>query len=317
MDERLPQGGSGDAPGRPDETVAGVRLTGPDRPLYGRQGLTKGDLARYFERASRWILAHVADRPLAILRCRKNGACFLQRYATTDLPPVVRRAQVPRGTRTRAGFCVDSVQGLVALAQVGALEVHAWNARVSELGTPDRMIFDLDPSTGVPWDDTVDGARDLRAVLEARGLRSFAKLTGGRGIHVVVPLSPEHGWAEVLRFSRTIAEEWARRRPDRRSVGPSGGKRKGGVVIDPHCNAQGAAVVGAYSPRARRGAPVSMPVSWSELSADLASDAFPVERALERIEKLREDPWTGFHRLIQTLPRDNGPVPRGGGESQA
>ena len=311
-DDRAARPGPAD---EPDETVAGVRLTRPGRPLFGRQGLSKRDLARYFERASKWLLAHVADRPLAILRCAKRpgDACFLQRHATPDLPPVIRRAQVPEGSRTRTGFCVDSVQGLVALAQIGALEVHCWNARVGELGTPDRLVFDLDPPPSLPWGETVEAAKDLRAVLEARGLRSFAKLSGIRGVHVVVPLSPEHGWAEGLRFSAAVAQAWAERNPARRAVRTG----KGRILIDPARNAQGSATVGAYSPRARRGAPVSIPVGWDELSADLPPDAFPVERALERIERLSQDPWTGFHRLAQTLPRDNGDVPRGGGESQA
>ena len=316
MDDRSARAGSGSP--EPEPTVAGVRLSRPDRPLLGAGGPTKRELARYYERASRWILAHAADRPLALVRCPSGtGSCFVQRHATSGLPAVVRRAQVPDGPRTRTGFCVDSAQGLVALAQIGGVEIRPWNARVSELGTPDRMIFGLDPSPDVPWTRTLDAARELRDALESRGLRSFAKLSGARGIHVLVPLSPEHGWKEVLRFAREVAEDVARRKPSRCTTRPSRADRKGRILIDARRNAPGEAAAAPYSPRALRGAPVSMPVSWKELSADLPSGAFRIPEALERLERLEEDPWTGFHRLVQTLPRDDRPVPRGGGESQA
>lgn len=313
MDDRSARTGPPGPTPEPGEAVAGVRLTRPGRLLFG---LSKRDLALYFEKASAWILAHVADRPLAVVRCPRGDekACHVQRHATAALPPVVRRAQVPEGTQTRTGFTVDSPPGLVALAQIGCVEIRSWNARVSELGTPDRMVFDLDPARGVPWTRTVEAARELRAALESRGLRSFAKLTGGRGLHVVVPLSPEHGWKEVLTFARSVADGLARKRPSRYAT--RAGARKGRIRIDALRNAPGETTVAAYSPRARRGAPVSMPVSWEELGADLPSDAFPVPRALERLKRLAEDPWTGFFRLAQTLP-DGGPVPRGGGESQA
>lgn len=317
-DRSVRPGESGSAP-EPRESVAGVRLTRPDRILYRRQGITKRELATYYERASKWILAHAADRPLTLVRCPRGagGDCFFQRHATAGLPPSVRRAQVPEGDRTATGLCVDSAEGLVALAQIGCLEIHPWNARVGELGTPDRMIFDLDPSPGVPWSRTVEAAEDVRAALVSRGLRSFAKLTGGRGIHVVVPLSPEHGGEEVLSFSRGIAAELVRRRPSRYTARAAKTARKGKILIDVLRNARGATAVGAYSPRARAGAPVSLPVAWDELGPDLRSDAFPIPRALERIERMKEDPWTGFHRLSQTLPRDARPVPRDGGESQS
>lgn len=315
MDDRSARPGAGPATPEPEEAVAGVRLTRPAKLLFG---LSKRELARYFERASAWILAHAADRPLAIVRCLRGdeNACSVQRHATANLPPVVRRVQVPEGARTRTGFCVDSLQGLVALAQAGGVEIRSWNARVSELGTPDRMVFDVDPARGVSWARTVEAARDVRAALESRGLRSFAKLTGGRGIHVVVPLSPEHGWEEVLGFAREIADGLARRRPSRYAAGRAKRAPAGKILIDALKNAQGETSVVAYSPRARKGAPVSMPVAWEELTPDLASDAFPVSRAIERLERMPEDPWTGFHRLAQTLPGE-GPVPRGGGESQA
>ncbi|HYF00213.1 MAG TPA: hypothetical protein VEJ18_14930 [Planctomycetota bacterium] len=310
MDDRTSRPGPGASVPDPGEVVAGVRLTPSERPLFG---FSKSDLARYFERASAWILAHAGDRPLAIVRCaRGSEACQVQRHATADLPSLIHRAQIPEGTRTRTVFSVDSTQGLVALAQIGCVELRPWNARVSELGTPDRMIFGVEPARGIPWGRTVEAAKELRAVLESRGLRSFAKLSGARGIHVLVPLSPEHGWEEVRGFARRIAEGLARRRPSRYAAR----RTKGRILIHVAGNAQGGTAVAAYSPRARRGLPVSMPVSWEELTPDLPPDAFPVPEALERLQRIPEDPWTGFHRLAQTLPQD-GPIPGRGDESQA
>ena len=284
--------------------VAGVRITHPDRVVYPPQGITKLDLARFYESIAGWILPHLRDRPTTLVRC-PDGAhktCFYQKHTGYWTPDTVRRVGIREKTKTGEYLVVDDLPGLIGLVQIGILEIHTWNSTVSDLERPDRIVIDLDPGDGVPWPRVVEGARLVRARLEASGLRSFVKTTGGKGLHVVAPLTPGAAWDECAAFARRIAEEIAREEPGRYLARMARSERAGRIFLDYLRNVRGATSVAAYSTRARPSAPVSVPLDWDELSPRLRSDHFTVATLPKRLAAMRDDPWKEYGKLRQALP---------------
>jgi bifunctional non-homologous end joining protein LigD len=282
--------------------VAGVRLTHPDRVLYPEQGLTKRDLALYYESVGERMLPYVAGRPLTLVRCPEGHAkqCFIQRHIKNDFPDAVRRLEV-REKKPVVYPVVDSVAGLVALVQMGVLEIHPWGSPGDRLEEPDRMLFDLDPDPSVDWKLVIEAARLLRERLSEAGLVSFVKTTGGKGLHVVSPLAGKTSWKQASSFARALAETITADAPERYLSEASKAKRKGKIFIDYLRNARSATAVAAYSTRARRGAPVSTPVDWDELGRIRSSDQFTVENLRRRISSQKKDPWTDFERSRRAL----------------
>jgi bifunctional non-homologous end joining protein LigD len=284
--------------------VAGVTLTHPDRVLFRGPAVTKAGLARYYETVADWLVPHLADRPLSLLRCPEGerGACFYQKHAGPGVPKQVRRVRIREGGgRTASYLYVDDLAGVVALAQIGVLELHPWGTRVGRLERPDRLVLDFDPAPGVPWPAVVKAAEEARALLEDLELASFVKTTGGKGLHVVVPLRPETGWDALRALGEGIGAELARRAPDRYTVNPLKSARRGRIFVDYLRNVRGATAVAAYSPRARRGAPVSTPLAWSELSGRTRPETFTVETVPRRLATLGRDPWAGFFTTDQAI----------------
>ncbi len=198
-----------------------MRLTHPERVLYPEQGLTKRDLALFYEQITEWILPHVAERPLSLFRCPEGRGkeCFFQKHAGTGVPEHLKPVMITEEKTRREYLFVDDQKGLISLAQMGVLEIHPWGSRIRRPDEPDRLIFDLDPGPGVSWPRVVEGARRARRLLEDLGLTPFVKTTGGKGLHVVVPLTPRQSWAVVKEFSRAIALEMVRRFPAERRHG--------------------------------------------------------------------------------------------------
>ena len=284
--------------------VAGVTLTHPDRVLFRDQAITKLGLARYYEAVADWLVPHVADRPLSIVRCPEGerGACFYQKHAAPGVPKQVKRVRIrERGGGTASYLYVDDLTGVVALAQIGVLEIHPWGTRVERLERPDRLVLDLDPAPGLPWARVVEAAEEARALLNDLGLVSFVKTTGGKGLHVVVPLRPEAGWDALRSLGEGIGAEMTRRAPERYTINPLKAARRGRIFIDYLRNVRGATSVAAYSPRAKRGAPVSTPLIWSELSAKTRPETFTVETVPKRLAALRKDPWADFFSVDQAI----------------
>lgn len=284
--------------------VAGVTLSHPDRVLYRTPALTKAGLARYYEAVADWLVPHVADRPLSLVRCPEGerGACFYQKHAGPGVPKQVKRVRIREsGGRSASYLYVDDLAGVVALAQIGVLEIHPWGTRVGRLDRPDRLVLDLDPAPGLPWPVVVTAAEEARSLLRDLGLTSFVKTTGGKGLHVVVPLRPEASWDALRALAEGVGAEMARRAPDRYTVNPLKSARRGRIFVDYLRNVRGATAVAAYSPRARRGAPVSTPLAWSELSGKTRPEAFTVETVPPRLAALGRDPWADFFSVDQAL----------------
>jgi bifunctional non-homologous end joining protein LigD len=287
--------------------IAGVRLTHPGRVLYPGQGLTKLDLARYYQAVAGRLLPHLRDRPLSLVRCPSGseGQCFYQKHLGEGFSAAVERVEIEEKDGGVEPYGVaNSPAAVVALVQMGVLEIHTWGARRDRLERPDRMIFDLDPDEGLPWERVLEAARELRDRLAELGLTSFVKTTGGKGLHVVVPLRRRHGWDEVKEFSAAVAEERVRRRPDRYVATAAKEKRAGRVFIDYLRNTRGATAVAPYSTRAKPGAPVSTPLAWEELGPDLRSDRYTVANLPARLAALDRDPWQGYAAVRQSLTRE-------------
>jgi bifunctional non-homologous end joining protein LigD len=279
-----------------------VRLTHPERILWPESGVTKQGLAEFYTDIADWILPHTAGRVLSLVRCPSGVAekCFYAKHAWSGLSNVVRRVDVGEGEEPM--LVLDNLAGLITLVQAGVIEIHPWGSSFAHLEQPDRLIFDLDPGEGVPWSAVVEGAREVRARLDDVGLRSFVKTSGGKGLHVVVPLTPRADWEEAKAFTRKIAETMAKAKPDRYLAVMTKAARRGRIFVDYLRNGRGATAVGPYSPRALPQASISTPLDWDELSEGIRADHFRIDNLRQRLAGLKQDPWRELGKLKQTLP---------------
>ncbi|MEX2168668.1 MAG: DNA ligase D [Pirellulales bacterium] len=286
-----------------DAEVAGVRISHPDRVLYAEQKLTKLDLAKYYERVADWILPHVSGRPLTLVRCPTGpeGECFYQKHLTVSLPGTVRGVAIKEKGQASEYVVIDDLPGLISLVQMGVLEIHPWPARADAVEKPDRLVFDLDPGDGVGWKEIIQGASDVRDYLQGFGLESFLRTSGGKGLHVVAPLSRRNSWEQHKEFAKGVADALVRQFPGRYVATLSKAKRRGKVFIDYLRNQRGATAIASYSTRARSGAPVATPLAWDELSARIKADTYLVRNLPKRLDSLKADPWRTFFTTRQSI----------------
>ena len=281
--------------------VESVRLSNPDKILYPEQGITKGDLADHYVAVADFMLPHVAFRPITMVRCPtgRQQNCFYQRHAGAGVPRQIEKIAVP-GFDNPFLFIRD-LPGLIALVQMGVLEIHPWGVRIEKPDRPDRVILDLDPGEGLGFDAVVVAALDVRDRLAAMKLESFVKTTGGKGLHVVVPIDPSHQWPGVKAWAKSVAERMAADAPDKYLTRIAKAERTGRIFIDYLRNDPSSTAVGPYSTRARTGAPVAMPLDWSELTPKLDPAAFNVRTAAGLVGRRKTDPWAGLPGLRQRL----------------
>ncbi|HUJ62252.1 MAG TPA: non-homologous end-joining DNA ligase [Kofleriaceae bacterium] len=286
----------------------GVALTNLDKVLYPEQGLTKGQLVAYLAVVADHMLPHVAGRPLMLLRCPegRGGSCFFQKKRSAGTPDVVGSVEVVESSGERADYMqIHDLAGLVALAQLGTLEIHTWGCHAAALERPDLLVFDLDPDPTVAWDRVAAGALELRGRLGELGLDSWVKTTGGKGLHVVVPVTPRASWDQHKAFAKRVVDELAAAQPARYTATMTKASRKGRIYLDYLRNGRGATFVAPYSPRARPGAPVSVPIAWDELARGVDPRAFTIESVPRRLGELTRDPWAGLVDARQRLPGAN------------
>lgn len=283
--------------------LAGVRITSPNKVLFADGDITKLELAQYYLSVARWILPQVTNRPLSLVRCPEGAGkkCFFQKHPGVGTPENIRLVPVKEKDKTRDYLVVDKVEDLVALAQIGALEIHVWGSQADKLEHPDRMFFDLDPDPSVLWPRVVESAHQIRDFLEEIGLKSFVKTTGGKGLHVVVPLQRRHNWDEVKGFSKAVAELIEQADPKRYTSNMSKAARVGKIYVDYLRNGRTATAIAAYSTRAKPRASVSVPLSWDELTPDIHSDTFTVRNVMDRLHSLKKDPWAKIENIKQAL----------------
>ena len=282
--------------------VAGIALSHPERVYYPELKLTKLDLAHYYEAIADWVLPHLVNRPLTMVRCPdgRAGQCFYQKHLSEKLPAAVRSVSIREKSATRKYVVIDDLPGLIALVQRGVLEIHPWGAPADDLEHPDRLVIDLDPGEGVPWKDVIAAAREVRQYLEALKLKCFVRTTGGKGLHVVVPLAPAVSWGEHKEFAATLAQTLTARSPEKYLATMSKAERKGKVFIDYLRNQRGSTAIASYCTRARENATVATPLTWTELSPRLKPERFTVQTLPKRLAT-RSDPWPGFFEIRQRL----------------
>ena len=282
--------------------VQGVKISHPDRLVWPSDGITKLDLVRYYDEVIEWFLPHVADRPLTMVRC-PDGAeaqCFYQRHLGMGASPgdvlTLKRERSSKGYY----IYVNTHRAVITLIQNGAVELHTWGAKVADAKHPDRITMDLDPGPDLPWEELKRAAEMTKAVLDGLKLASFLKTTGGKGLHVVVPIKPELEWDRVKEFSRLIAVFLTRAEPSLFTAKIAKERRTGKVFVDYLRNAETASAVAAFSARARPGAAVSTPLAWDELDEDLRTH-YTVKNLPKRLASLKSDPWAGYARTKQSI----------------
>ncbi|HEY2413283.1 MAG TPA: DNA ligase D [Pirellulaceae bacterium] len=285
--------------------VSKVRLSNPNKVFYPEQGLTKLDLANYYVQVAPWMLPHVVNRPLALVRC-PNGCgkpCFFQKHPSEGGPTHLKPVNVSETGSPEINMVIKDAAGLIELVQMGVLEIHIWGSQAKSLEKPDRLIFDLDPDPAVEWPKVVTAAREVKLVLEELGLVTFLKTTGGKGLHLVVPVQPRTEWDEAKAFCKAVADLIVRAAPDRFIATMSKAARKGKIFIDYLRNGRGATAIAPYSTRAKDGAPVSVPIAWNELSPKLRSDQFTIENLFARLDKLKSDSWADIAQVKQSITK--------------
>jgi bifunctional non-homologous end joining protein LigD len=288
--------------------VAGIKLTHPDKVLYTKQNITKLELARFYEGIEEWILPELIRRPIMLKRCPEGESepCFYQKHANETFPNAVKSVPIAekiQSKETKDYIYIDDLQGLIALVQAGALELHTWGSQVDQLEFPDRMVFDLDPAEGLPWPKVIQAAKTLRNKLKELKLESFLKTTGGKGLHLVVPLSPLYPWETVKAFSKLIVDSMMEDEPRLYVTKMTKNLRTNKIFLDYLRNSRGSTFIAPYSTRAREGATVATPLDWNELDSKIRSDTFTVKNLKKRLDSLKRDPWEKIYKLHQKLPK--------------
>lgn len=286
-----------------EQTIAGVRITHPDRLMFPDLGLKKIDLIRYYDAVADWMLPHLRARPLTLVQCAPDADnCRYLRHSGERAPEQVRVVEIQEQTKIGDYMIADDRAGLIALAQRNIIEFHTWNATVEKLERPNRVVLDLDPGPEVMWRDMVAAAKLVRDTLQDVGVKSWLKTTGGKGLHVVAPIAPTRSWDECLTFARTVAETLASHDPERYTIKFAKRGRERLILIDYLRNNRTNTSVAAYSARARAHATVSVPLDWDELSVRAKPERWTVKTVPRRLKTLA-DPWKDYFKSRQSLPR--------------
>ena len=279
-------------------------LSSPDKVLFPEDGITKQELHDYYAAVMAWLLPEIEQRPLSLVRCPGGigSQCFFQKHATSGMELVSMLPVVESDGGKEDYLMVEDAAGVMELVQFNAIEFHPWGAKAKDIEFADRLVFDLDPDESVAWKDLIGAARQLRGFLSQAGLQSFVRTSGGKGLHLVVPLLPAVPWERARAFSQAVAEAAREMDPLRYVATASKKLRKGRIFIDWLRNGRGATSVASFSVRARPGAPVAMPLRWEELGKVASGHAFNIRNAPARLKRLKSDPWAGMATLRQTLP---------------
>ncbi|MFZ7102415.1 MAG: DNA ligase D [Peptococcaceae bacterium] len=304
--EKSTKGLSGKDRGRPMKAksesviINGIKITSPDKVIFADLEITKKDVARYYAKVAERMLPYIRHRILSIVRCPKgvSQACFYKKHPGPDNKGIVPVPVLSNSGATEDYFYIENASGLISEAQMGTLEFHTWGSRTGDLEKPDIMVFDLDPDEGMDLETVRLGVKDLKSVLDQLSLNSYLKTSGGKGYHVVVPFKPSADWPTFHDFARNIAEFMEKKWPDRYTSNVRKIKRKNKIFIDWIRNGRGATSIAPYSLRARKGAPVSMPIAWKELDT-VAPSGVNMADALMRIDG--HDPWQDFFQTGQRL----------------
>jgi bifunctional non-homologous end joining protein LigD len=271
---------------RRDLILHGITITHPDRIVFEDGKITKGDVARYYAAVAPFLLGDIQNRPVTVLRCPGGvkADCFYQRNVGFGLGENVYPFVWKYKGRSYKYIYVKDVKGIMEMIQMGVIEIHPWGATIDKVHTPDRMIFDLDPDPSVPFSEVKNAAFEVRKRLKEAGLESFLKSTGGKGLHIVVPLAPTNRWDEVKGWASALAHKMVEQAPNKYVATITKSKRKGKILIDFFRNDHTATSIASYSLRARPGAPVAVPLEWRELTGLKCANQFDINTVLKRLQ---------------------------------
>jgi len=282
-----------------------VRLSSPARVVYPDAGITKRQVFDYYRSMLEWLLPEIVDRPLSIVRCTQGVGrpCFFQKHHTPGLEGV-GHARLKEETGTQGDYLVvRDERSILELVQFNAVELHPWGSHAETPDRANRIVFDLDPGPDVAWSDVVDAARKVRDLLTGLGLVSYVRTTGGKGLHVVVPLNPGCDWSLVKPFAQGFATTMAQVEPLKFVATATKRLRNGKIFLDYLRNGRGATSVSSFSLRAREGAPIAMPLRWDELGRIKGGNAFDIESGPRRMQRLEVHPWDGIDAVEQDLEK--------------
>jgi bifunctional non-homologous end joining protein LigD len=298
--------GDDELPAVPMGDLSQIHMTHPDRVMYPEVGVTKLGVATHYAQVAARILPHLMHRPLALVRCPKgcNEKCFFQKSRAKGMPNALSEVEVvTEGRKSQRALVVHDLVGVISLVQFSALEVHAWGCKVDRPDRPDRIILDLDPDESLPFARVTSAALMLRELLQELELETFVKTTGGKGLHVVLPIKRTLTWDEASRFALGIGKQMVARSPGRFTTSVSKAARRGKIYIDYLRNKFGATAIAPYSTRAKPTASVATPVEWAELTILSSAAAFTVTNLPRRLEHQARDPWAAMLTCQQTVTK--------------
>ncbi|MDI1308857.1 MAG: DNA ligase D [Methylotenera sp.] len=277
------------------ETKTKILLTHPERVIYTSEKITKSDVADYYLKISEWLMPHLIDRPLSLLRCPDGAekACFFQKHLDELNFKFVKRIEVDSDDKGKY-LIANEIDAVMELVQLGVIEFHTWGSKLGDLNKPDRLTFDLNPDLSLPWEKVKYGALLIKCMLDTMELQSFIKTTGGKGLHIVVPIKPKHDFSVIKAFTKGIANYLAETIPSHFTAVMSKEKRKNKIFIDYLRNGKESTAIAAYSLRARAGATISTPITWEELKEEESPDRFKLLNIFERMSVLDNDPWSQY-----------------------
>lgn len=280
-----------------------LSISSPEKILFKKEKITKQQVADYYLTVAPYLLPYVKDRPLSLVRCPQGSeeTCFFQKHFPHHVPDSLTTFPVSEGGGEGVYFSMDSVEGLMELIQLNAFELHTWNCHRKNIMRPDQIVMDFDPGPGVPWEKVVEAAYELKQMLLDLNLMSFVKLTGGKGLHVHVPVAPLYDWDQIKSFSQTLALELVNRHPTKFTPTMAKNKRRGKIYVDYLRNGYGSTAVIPYSLRAKPLSAVALPIEWSELKKITGPQQFTLEKALRKIKCRKKDPWLHMLKLKQKI----------------
>lgn len=280
-----------------------IKLTNPNKILFPEDKINKIQIFEYYDAIAKWILPHIENRPLALVRCPNDfKKCFFQKHINKSTPSSLKGIAIEENHPNEKTIYIDSYDSLMLLPQLGVLEIHPWNCHIDEVESPDMFIFDLDPSPEVHWERVVACAFDIKEQFKKLKLKSFVRTTGGKGLHVVIPITPHYNWEVIENFAQEFVKFMVAQKPKEYVAEMSKAKRKDKIFIDYFRNQRGATSIATYSLRARLHAPVSTPLEWKELTSNYTDSFYTITTLPERLKNLKKDPWATFFTIKQGLP---------------
>lgn len=280
-----------------------VGISNPEKIFFKKEGITKLEVAKYYQDFSELILPHISGRPLALYRCPDGteGECFFQKRLADPIPSNLIPLTIHEKGETKTFLTLDSVEGLLSLSQLAAFELHAWGCHSNHIENPDQIVMDFDPGKGTKWGQVVQAAMDLKNILDDLNLKSYVKVTGGKGLHVHIPVAPLYNWEQIKNFSKTLGREMVHRYKDLYTISPSAKAREKKVYIDYLRNGREATAVAPYSLRSSKISAVALPISWSELLKIKSSNQFTLQKTYEYLRRRKHDPWKDYFEKKQRI----------------